>query len=289
MIATGGIGPYTYAIIAGSLPPGLTFNTSTGVISGIPTGQGTFSVTIEATDVNGDIGSRAYATFQVRPNPATDPDVIGLVAAQAATARRLASTQVTNVTSHLEDLHDAFDPCLLNIGFGASVINQPSLLPGSPFNANPTPPPASLPGTCAGRLATQFPLAFWTGGTLQFGSTDLGGSNNQFTTGGLTFGVDGRISNALIVGVAVGYGSEQYRYRHRRHEPRRAKFRRDVLCELSAVRSLVPRCGRRLRLARTSTISVSESFDCFDARPAIAGNASGSARSRRARISKPAR
>lgn len=205
--ATGGVGPYTYAIIAGSLPPGLTFNTSTGLISGIPTGQGTFSVTIQATDVNGDIGSRAYATFQVRPNPATDPDVIGLIGAQAATARQLATGQVTNVTSHMEDLHDAFDPCLLNINFGASVINQPSPLPGSPLNANTTPPPASLPGTCAGRLATQLPLAFWTGGTLQFGSTNLNGSNNQFTTGGLTFGIDGRISNALIVGVAAGYGS----------------------------------------------------------------------------------
>ena len=28
----------------------------------------------------GDIGSRAYAAFQVRPNPATDPDVVGLSA-----------------------------------------------------------------------------------------------------------------------------------------------------------------------------------------------------------------
>ena len=55
----------------------------------------------------------------------------------------------------------------------------------------------------------QFPLAFWTGGTAQFGSTDVSGANNRFSTGGLTFGVDGRISNALIVGVALGYGSDR--------------------------------------------------------------------------------
>jgi uncharacterized protein YhjY with autotransporter beta-barrel domain len=207
--ATGGTGPYTYAIIAGSLPPGLTFNPSTGLISGIPTGPGTFSVTIQATNSVGDTGSRAYAAFQVRPNPATDPDVVGLIGAQAATARQFASVQVTNVTSHMEDLHDAFDPCIMNIRFGASVVNQANQLPGSPLDADPTGPRASLPGTCAGRLATQFPLAFWTGGTLQFGTTTLGGSNNQFTTGGLTFGADGRISNALIVGVAIGYGSDR--------------------------------------------------------------------------------
>ena len=53
--ATGGTGPYTYAIIAGALPPGLTFNTTTGLISGTPTGTGTFSVTIQAQDSVGDI------------------------------------------------------------------------------------------------------------------------------------------------------------------------------------------------------------------------------------------
>jgi hypothetical protein len=38
--ASGGWGSYTFAITAGSLPPGLSLNTSTGVISGTPTGVG---------------------------------------------------------------------------------------------------------------------------------------------------------------------------------------------------------------------------------------------------------
>ncbi|HTV35371.1 MAG TPA: putative Ig domain-containing protein [Xanthobacteraceae bacterium] len=206
--ATGGTGPYTYAIIAGALPPGLAFNTSTGQITGTPTGQGSFSVTIQATDANGDIGSRAYAAFQVRPNPALDPDVQGLVAAQAATARQFAATQITNVGGHLEGLHDAFDPCMLNVGLGVTVVDPTTGLPTNDPNANPQAPRGNLPGTCAGRLATQFPLAFWTGGTAQFGTTSVNGSNNQFSSGGLTFGLDGRISNALIVGAAVGYGSD---------------------------------------------------------------------------------
>lgn len=208
VFATGGTAPYTYSIIAGSLPPGLSFNGATGLISGTPTGLGTFSITIEALDVNGDTGSRAYASFQVRPNPANDPDVQGLVASQAATTRRFATSQVSNITGHLEDMHDAFDPCLLNIGTGITVIDPVTGMPSTGPNASPVAPRGNLPGTCAGRLATQFPLAFWTGGTAQFGSTNVGGSNNHFTTGGLTFGVDGRISNALIVGAALGYGSD---------------------------------------------------------------------------------
>ncbi|MGB9233449.1 MAG: putative Ig domain-containing protein, partial [Terriglobales bacterium] len=47
--ASGGIQPYTWSY-TGSLPPGLTLNTSTGQISGTPTSTGTFSFTAKVTD-----------------------------------------------------------------------------------------------------------------------------------------------------------------------------------------------------------------------------------------------
>ena len=210
VFATGGVAPYTYSIIAGSLPPGLSLNPTTGAITGTATGTGSFAVTIQARDINGNIGSRAYAAFVVRPNPATDPDVQGLVASQAAAARRFASTQVTNVSGHLEDLHDAFDPCFVNLGVGVSVYDPATGMPTPNANGlNPTAPVGNLPGTCAGRTAQQIPLAFWAGGTVQFGSADLNGASNHFSTGGLTFGADGRISNSLIVGAAIGYGTDR--------------------------------------------------------------------------------
>jgi uncharacterized protein YhjY with autotransporter beta-barrel domain len=206
--ATGGTGPYTYAIIAGALPPGLTFNIATGLISGTPTGTGTFSVTIQAQDSVGDISSRTYAAFQVRPNPATDPDVQGIVSAQAASARRFASTQVTNLTGHMEDLHNAFDPCLINVNFGTSLYNPMNALPQPP-NTNPTMPGGNLPPACIGQGTLPIPLAFWTAGTVQFGSTSAYGSANQFTTGGLTVGVDGRLGSSAIAGLAFGYGTDR--------------------------------------------------------------------------------
>jgi uncharacterized delta-60 repeat protein len=61
--ASGGSGTYSFAITAGALPPGLSLNSSTGVISGTPSG-GTgspFTFAITATDAFGCSGSRGYS------------------------------------------------------------------------------------------------------------------------------------------------------------------------------------------------------------------------------------
>lgn len=47
--ATGGVGPYTWALVSGSLPTGLSLS-SAGVISGTPTSFGTSSFTLSCTD-----------------------------------------------------------------------------------------------------------------------------------------------------------------------------------------------------------------------------------------------
>lgn len=50
LVIAGGVAPFTFAIVAGALPPGIILNAATGVIAGIPTTPGTYSYTARVTD-----------------------------------------------------------------------------------------------------------------------------------------------------------------------------------------------------------------------------------------------
>jgi hypothetical protein len=58
---TGGVPPYVFSVTGGTLPPGLTLNTSTGAVTGTPTAPGTFTITI--TDAHGVAGNSCTITI----------------------------------------------------------------------------------------------------------------------------------------------------------------------------------------------------------------------------------
>ena len=104
MSATGGAGSYSYAVTAGALPNGITLS-SAGRLAGNSYAVGTFTFTVTATDSFSNTGSVALSlTILARPDPALDPDVRGINAAQAEATRRLTSTQIDNFSRRLEDL-----------------------------------------------------------------------------------------------------------------------------------------------------------------------------------------
>jgi uncharacterized protein (TIGR03437 family) len=83
LTASGGTGPYSFAVTTGTLPNGLTLS-SAGAISGTPTRSGSFSFTVRATDANGCAGTKSYTLAITCPTvtitPATLPDGAGGVA-----------------------------------------------------------------------------------------------------------------------------------------------------------------------------------------------------------------
>lgn len=58
--ASGGVPARTWQVTAGALPPGLTLDTATGAIGGIPTAAGIYTFTATVTDAVGESQSREY-------------------------------------------------------------------------------------------------------------------------------------------------------------------------------------------------------------------------------------
>ncbi|MGI8855853.1 MAG: putative Ig domain-containing protein, partial [Thermomicrobiales bacterium] len=58
--ASGGIAPYRFAVTNGTLPAGLTLDTTTSALGGTPSATGTFSFTVTATDANGFTATQQY-------------------------------------------------------------------------------------------------------------------------------------------------------------------------------------------------------------------------------------
>jgi hypothetical protein len=90
LTATGGTAPYTFAVTAGALPPGLTLSPA-GLLSGIPTRAGGYTFTVTATDSAGCLGTRVYTLAVNCPvitvNPATIPaPIAGIAYSQTFTA-----------------------------------------------------------------------------------------------------------------------------------------------------------------------------------------------------------
>ncbi|MFN0112306.1 MAG: beta strand repeat-containing protein [Blastocatellia bacterium] len=83
-LSSSGVGSTTWSVSVGSLPPGLTLNPGSGLLSGVPTISGTFSFTVRATDSssNGCYGEMPYTLvincqpLNITPTTATLPNAI---------------------------------------------------------------------------------------------------------------------------------------------------------------------------------------------------------------------
>lgn len=82
--ASGGTSPYSFAVTAGALPPGITMS-ATGTFSGTPSAVGSSNFTVTATDHLGFTGSNAY-TLAINNNPpVANPDTAETLDGQPVT------------------------------------------------------------------------------------------------------------------------------------------------------------------------------------------------------------
>lgn len=85
LVATGGVGPYQWSFVSGSLPPGLTLNPD-GSISGTPTTTGTFVFVVHVVDANGTFADITVSLRIGEPQPVPANGPAGLALASLAIA-----------------------------------------------------------------------------------------------------------------------------------------------------------------------------------------------------------
>jgi uncharacterized protein YhjY with autotransporter beta-barrel domain len=163
-------------------------------------------------------------TVVARPDPSRDREVIGLLNAQAQSANRFARSQITNFRDRLEQLHDdsSREATSMNVRLGASqdpadpnalgyaretspydpTRNAFAYAPNDTGNSRPaskTPPPKS---------GSPSDLALWTGGFVNFGTTNRYNIGLGHTLIGVSGGADYRFSPGFTAGIGLGYGRD---------------------------------------------------------------------------------
>ena len=78
LAASGGKPTYTWSVPPGTLPPGLTLNTSSGAITGSPTTPGTFNFTVTVTDSSSPVQT-ATAPLSIQITAATPPAPVSIM------------------------------------------------------------------------------------------------------------------------------------------------------------------------------------------------------------------
>ncbi|MBU3960596.1 MAG: tandem-95 repeat protein [Alphaproteobacteria bacterium] len=161
-----------------------------------PAFSGTAVATYTLTSAGGT-SAPAAIQFQVaaRPILSADADLVGLVEAQATAAKRLADAQTDTVADHLKGLRGK--ACLEN-SFSVSLTDSAD--GQAPVGAN-----AGCSPIAGGDLA------FWSAGSVSLGDSDgrNGESAFDYATVSLTAGLDYRITDTLIGGLALGYGRDR--------------------------------------------------------------------------------
>ena len=184
--------------------------------------SGTDSFTYVIKDAGGT-SQPATVTITVsdRSDPSKDAEVLGILQAQADSARRLAVGQINNFQRRLEALHTGTAGSFSNgISFSsASARQNRDPLAGlrgrdddwsRRFLVQPDEPSPGQGQRAASAGDAPGTWSVWTGGAVNFGKTQPGTSDNgiDFTTSGISLGADRAFGDQFALGAGIGYGHD---------------------------------------------------------------------------------
>ena len=221
LTASGGVSPYEWSVSNGTLPAGLSLSPG-GQFSGIPTGSGTSTVSIQVTDSLGSTPQTASAQFTISVQPA-DPLTVTSTTLPTAT---VATSYGTSLMAHGGVGPDTWSlqagslPSGLTLDADGLISGQASQAGSTAFtvavNDSSTPIPQSttqaltLTVGAAGAVSITPDLPTGTQGSHYYGSLTATGGTGPYVWSvqggqlppGLTLG-----SNGGLTGTPTGHGS----------------------------------------------------------------------------------
>jgi uncharacterized protein YhjY with autotransporter beta-barrel domain len=177
-------------------------------------------------------GTSAPAQIRIqvlaRSDPSKDAEVAGMVAAQTQSASRFASAQISNVSTRLESLHadgwgrSDFGLRLNSGSQSASSQAMPDAFPLGGYQATQRPSQhgyglyasqpnlPDLPASSQTAATARQALAFWVGGSLEYGRQYVRGAETEyrFTSSGISAGGDWRVNDLFTLGLGFGLGRD---------------------------------------------------------------------------------
>jgi hypothetical protein len=134
---SGGQGTITWSIFSGTLPTGLTFHTTTGILDGTPTQTGSFPLVIRATDSNGCTGDGATYTLVIACQTITVTNP-GVSSGTAGTAFSQTFTQTGAIGGATFSLNSGSLPAGLTLSAAGLLSGTPTQTGSFPITVKAT-------------------------------------------------------------------------------------------------------------------------------------------------------
>ncbi|MDW5442299.1 putative Ig domain-containing protein [Polaromonas sp. SM01] len=197
---TGGTAPYTYTLIAGSLPPGMTLP-SAGTLAGTPAAAGTFNFTVKATDALAISGTRAYSLTVAAPTITIAPPV--LPAMTEGTAYNQAITASGGTATYSYAITSGSLPTGLSLASTGILSGTPTLAGPYNFTVSATDSSTGTSAPFTGSRAYSVTVASGTPVAGAVSVNVLYGSNAN----AITLNLSGGAATSVAVATAAAHGT----------------------------------------------------------------------------------
>ena len=204
IISAGGTAPLTTMIASGSLPPGLSFNAATGVITGTPTATGTYAFTVQLTDSSAvPYTVTANETINIS-NPVPPLSLIGGPQPQGEVGIPYTTSFVATggVMPYSWSISAGTLPAGLSISPTTGVISGTPTAPGTSNFTVQVQDSTTATATAAASITVVSPLSL-VGGPQPEGTVGIAYSTSLAATGGITPYSWSVVAGSLPAGLSI--------------------------------------------------------------------------------------